>query len=93
MPDQTILITGAASGIGAGLAQLAARDGYTVLVTDLDGDAARQTAEAIVADGGQAHPFELDVSDPDAVRRLADALADRPVDVLVTTRVSSTWPT
>lgn len=83
MPARTMLITGAGSGIGQGLAEHAARDGWHVIVTDLFGDTAAAVAQAIVAAGGQADAFALDVTSPDSIQRLQDALAERPVDVLV----------
>jgi len=53
----TVVITGAATGIGAATARAFAGAGYRVAVTDLDVDAAKKTAVTI--DG--AAPFELDV--------------------------------
>ncbi len=78
----TILITGAGSGIGAGIAAELARAGHPILTTDLDLDAARETAKTIKADGGEAEAFELDVASADSVQALADKLSG-PVDVLV----------
>jgi NAD(P)-dependent dehydrogenase (short-subunit alcohol dehydrogenase family) len=43
-----------------------------VVVTDLDGGAARGTAEQIIAAGGSAEAFTLDVQDLDALRAIAD---------------------
>lgn len=83
MQERAMLITGAGSGIGKGLAELAARDGWHVIVTDLDLQAAAEVARTIASQGGRAEAFELDVASPDSVRRTFDALAGRPVDVLV----------
>ena len=52
MNRQAMLITGAGSGIGKGLAQLAAADGWQVIVTDLQRRFADETAQAIAAEGG-----------------------------------------
>jgi len=78
-----MLITGAGSGIGRGLARLAARDGWGVIVTDLDRLTAEETAQSITAEGSRADAFELDVTDAHGIRRVMEALADRRVDVLV----------
>ena len=78
-----MLITGAGSGIGKGLAEQAARHAWHVIVTDLDGHAADDVARTIVAEGGRADAFELDVTSPDSIQRLMHALADRRVDVLI----------
>ena len=83
MQERTMLITGAGSGIGKGLAELSARDGWHVVVTDLDGRAADEVARAIIAQGGGAEAFELDVTSSDSIRRVMDARADRRVDLLV----------
>ena len=48
------LVTGGAMGIGAAISQRLARDGYTVLVSDINLDAAKATADKINADGGKA---------------------------------------
>lgn len=59
MPGQPLfggrvaVVTGAALGIGAGIARALAHHGAQVLMVDLDGPAARATAERIVVDGGQ----------------------------------------
>jgi 3-hydroxybutyrate dehydrogenase len=83
MQEQAMLITGAGSGIGRGLAELAAADGWHVIVTDLDRHAADQTSQAIVAEGGRAEAFELNVTSSGSIRSLMDALAGRRVDVLI----------
>lgn len=58
------VITGAGSGIGAGLARHASRLGMTVVLADVNGGA--------VAAGGVAHDVVCDVRDPDDVQDLAD---------------------
>lgn len=78
-----MLITGAGSGIGKGLAELAARNGWQVVVTDLNRYTADEVARAIVAEGGKAEAFELDVTSSESIRRVMEALAGRRVDVLV----------
>jgi 3-hydroxybutyrate dehydrogenase len=82
MPPRTILISGAGSGIGAGMAEHLARAGHRLIVTDLDPGAARGVADRIVADGGLAEGHALDVSAQASVDQLFAVLA-RPVDVLV----------
>lgn len=50
MPDRRILITGAASGLGLALATGYARDGWRVLLTDLDQDALDRAVDAAAGD-------------------------------------------
>ncbi len=56
------VVTGGARGIGRGIAERLVGRGYAVLVTDVDGEAARRTAEEI----GAAAGLTLDVRDPSA---------------------------
>lgn len=62
---RTALLTAAASGIGAATAHRLAAEGAFVLVTDVDGEGARDVAEEIRAKGGQAQYRRLDVTSPD----------------------------
>ncbi len=67
------VVTGAGSGIGAAFARELASRGGRVVCSDIDEAAARATAEAIVADGGQATAVRCDVSQIDEVTHLAEA--------------------
>lgn len=77
-----ILITGAGSGIGAGIAQALGRSGHRIVVTDLDAPAAEKIAKAIRGAGGNAEAWALDVTSDDSVAALVKGLPC-PVDVLV----------
>ncbi|MGE4335145.1 MAG: SDR family NAD(P)-dependent oxidoreductase [Pigmentiphaga sp.] len=58
----TVLVTGAASGIGEATARLLADNGLNVVVSDLQSDAAARVADAIVAAGGKAVPNAANVA-------------------------------
>lgn len=66
------LITGAGSGIGEASALLFAKEGAAVVAADLNGEAARATAERIAAEGGRASHVQGDVGDPDDARRIVE---------------------
>ena len=61
------LVTGAASGIGEVCARKLATDGATVVIADLNLDAARKVADAIVTHGGKALAIAMDVTSEEAV--------------------------
>ena len=64
------LVTGAASGIGAGTAKLLAEAGAVVALADRDLEGAEQAAAAIRAGGGSAAAFAVDLADAGACERL-----------------------
>jgi len=69
------LVTGGGHGNGAAIARGLAAAGAEVIVTDIDKDAARTIADSIVADGGRARGFALDVTDEEGCRKLAQDLS------------------
>ncbi|MFZ5779637.1 MAG: SDR family NAD(P)-dependent oxidoreductase [Pseudomonadota bacterium] len=79
------LVTGAGRGNGAAIARGLARAGARVIVTDLDRDNAHDVAESIVAAGGDARGYMLDVADSEGCARLAAdlELLVGPVRILV----------
>ena len=60
-------VTGGGSGIGRAIATVFGRQGAHVIVLDLDGQAAGETAATVVAGGGRADSAACDVSDADSV--------------------------
>jgi NAD(P)-dependent dehydrogenase (short-subunit alcohol dehydrogenase family) len=71
------VITGAGSGIGAGLARRAGALGMTVVLADINSEAAQRVASEIEAAGGQGEAIRVDVSRPDELDRLAETVFDR----------------
>jgi NAD(P)-dependent dehydrogenase (short-subunit alcohol dehydrogenase family) len=69
------VITGAGSGIGRATALSFARRGATVVVCDIDPEAARDTAGQAGQLGPTAHACEVDVSDGTAMRAFAAEVA------------------
>ncbi|KAF1691777.1 3-hydroxybutyrate dehydrogenase [Pseudoxanthomonas jiangsuensis] len=79
---RSILITGAASGIGAGIAHELAAAGHHVIVSDLSLEGAEAVAAEIHGRGGSAEAVALDVTSGESVAA-ALAAVSRPVEVLV----------
>lgn len=77
----TAVITGAGSGIGEGIARVAARRGMNVVLADVAEDRIAKVAAEIEAGGAAALPVVTDVTDIAAIERLADAAYDRFGDV------------
>ncbi|WP_406852923.1 SDR family NAD(P)-dependent oxidoreductase [Brevundimonas sp. BH3] len=81
LSGRTALITGAAEGIGQGVAHRLARDGATVIIADFNETAGRQTARDIANNGGKARFVAVDITDKASVM---DMIAEAgPVDILV----------
>ena len=81
LSGRTALITGAAEGIGQGVAHRLARDGATVIIADFNETAGRQTARDIANNGGKARFVAVDITDKASVM---DMMAEAgPVDILV----------
>ncbi len=81
---RNILITGAGSGLGRGLALWLAQQGHSILVTDLRFAGAAETVEQIRGVGGEAEAYALDVTSEQEIERLVGQVGlKRPVEVLV----------
>jgi len=78
----TILITGAGSGIGAGLARELAQSGQHVILSDRRLEDAQRAAEPIGLEGYSSEAVALDVTSEASVAA-AVPLLSRPVDVLI----------
>lgn len=73
---KTAIVTGAATGIGRAIAQSLAKHGVSVLVCDLNLQAAGETVEMIENAGGKAFAFKMDVtSESDCAAMVKEALA------------------
>jgi len=77
LPDQVVVITGASSGIGRETALHVARQGARVVLGSRNAEALEALAAEIRREGGQALPVPTDVTDPEAVHRLAESALEQ----------------
>ena len=73
LKGQVAIVTGGGAGIGRAISELFSAAGAAVVVSDLDKDAADDTASAIATAGGQAIGVACDVTNADAREALVDA--------------------
>jgi NAD(P)-dependent dehydrogenase (short-subunit alcohol dehydrogenase family) len=66
------IVTGGGMGLGEALCEELGRRGATVVVADIDGDAARQVAARLTQTGAPAVAIRVDVADHMEVARLID---------------------
>lgn len=85
LTGKSAIVTGAAKGIGQGIAYRLAEAGANVLVADLDQAAAEATAHELVDKGWKAQAFTVDVADEQQVQAMVTACKDQfgSVDILV----------
>lgn len=79
------MVTGAAMGIGAAIAERLGHDGYTVVVADINLGAAEEMVMGLSAQAIEAYALAVDVSDPVSISAAFDDLHERfgRCDVLV----------
>ena len=74
LAGKTVLITGAARGIGEAIARKCATEGAQVALCDMDRHSVQQTADALRSQGNLAGAFTADVSDSGSVKTMVEAV-------------------
>lgn len=77
LEGRTVLVTGASKGIGAATAQALATSGAHVVLTARDAASLERVEDSIHEAGGASTIAPLDLTETDAIARLASAIANR----------------
>jgi len=85
LTDKTVVVTGAARGLGRKTAAMVAAKGARLMLADLSPEALEETAKDCRDAGGEASCYEVDVSDEPSVERFFDKVREDfgGVDALV----------
>ncbi len=85
MRGKSVVVTGAAKGIGRATAELFAREGARLVVADIDGEGIETLVEDLRGRGAEVEGVVGDVSEPEDARRMILAAVEEfgKVDVLV----------
>lgn len=85
LQDKVAIVTGGGSGIGHGICLRLAEEGASVVVADLDADAADRVAGEISGQNGLAMGVRVDVRNQDSVQEMVDKAVETygGIDILV----------
>lgn len=77
MKGKIAVVTGAGSGIGAGICEELGKNGVQVIVSDINLDAAEEVAAKINKNGGKADAQKLDVTNYEELEQLGDYIKEK----------------
>lgn len=85
LEGKVALVTGAAQGIGKAIAQLLAKNGADVVVSDINLEKAQETSDAIQKMGRRSLALKVNVADLSDVERMVEAILGQfgRIDILV----------
>lgn len=82
--NKIAIVTGAATGIGQAMSEVLAEHGAWVLVTDINGEGAKETAAIIRAQGGKAESLRVDIGHATEIDSAVKLVSDKfgRIDIL-----------
>ncbi len=85
LKDRVAIVTGGVGLLGAEFCKTLAEAGAAVAVVDLNGEAADKVANVLVKDGYKAMGFTVDITKPDSVNAMVNAVIENfgRLDILV----------
>jgi len=85
LENKVAIVTGGAGHIGSTTAKRLAAEGAAVVVCDVDGDAGRTVADAIIADGGKAIAIQTDVRSTASIDAMVEQTIEQygHIDILI----------
>ncbi len=85
LKNHIVLITGSARGIGKEIAKTFVRQGATVIISDINAEAAQATSQEFRQQGGDADSFACNVTDLKSVEDMTNKILDKykRIDILV----------
>ncbi|NHM29590.1 SDR family oxidoreductase [Neobacillus terrae] len=83
--NKTVIVTGAAHGIGRAVAEMYSKQGANVIIADVDEERGRQAEEELKADGSGAVFIKTDVKDEENIKALFQTAAEKfeKIDILI----------
>jgi len=82
-PRKRAFITGAASGLGLACAEILAREGWQLFLTDVDSGRLDLVTESFLRDGAKVSALACDVRDAAAMQTVVDAAAVGGIDLAI----------
>lgn len=94
LADRSVIVTGAAQGVGRGIAQALLERGASVLLVDRSSDGLAATTDEFATAGWPSESIMVDLRDPASPRRIVDAALTKfgRIDALVNNAIATNEP-